>query len=230
MKIILAHRGTGKKNKENTLSSLKAIKKYTITSNIGFGVEFDINLTSDSKLVLYHDKCIKETEKKITDLTFGELKLLDSEITSLEEVLDEFDETDYILDIEFKEYPENKKNFCDIFIELVEKYKKLNYFTSSFDKSIVKYLREKNIICYQLIDENDYIELKKLNSCIIDPCANNNKCIIHYSNANMLLNNVNGIYTLYDKNYINKMPNLSNILYLITDNVDKTIKLIQDRY
>jgi glycerophosphoryl diester phosphodiesterase len=65
MKIILAHRGVIEKNKENTLSSLKAIKKYSNTANIKFGVEFDINLTSDLQLVLYHDEYIKETGKKL---------------------------------------------------------------------------------------------------------------------------------------------------------------------
>ena len=77
MKIILAHRGVIEENKENTLGSLKAIKKYSNTTDIGFGVEFDINLTSDLQLVLYHDEYIKGTENKIIDLTYTKLKSLD---------------------------------------------------------------------------------------------------------------------------------------------------------
>lgn len=71
------------------------------------------------------------------------IKLLDNELTLLEEVLNKFDKTDYVLDIELKEYPLDKINFCNIFIELVSRCKQLNYFTSSFDKTIVEYLRNK---------------------------------------------------------------------------------------
>lgn len=242
MKIILAHRGVIEENKENTLSSLKAIKKYTITSNIGFGVEFDINLTSDSKLVLYHDEYIKETEKKITDLTYTELKSLDNELTLLEEVLDEFDCTDYILDIELKEYPVNKINFCNLFIELVSRYKQLNYFTSSFDKSIVKYLKNKNIISYQLVDKEDLISIGEINAIDEDDEDDedgvDDKFIINYMDVKFVskIKNIVGTYTLCDKDFSNYciignndywLEDIMDIQYLITDDVDKTINLVK---
>lgn len=231
MKIILAHRGIIKQNKENTLGALKAIKKYTFTSNIGFGVEFDINLTSDLELVLYHDEYVKGTKKKITDLTYTELKSLDNELTLLDEVLDEFVGTDYILDIELKEYPVDKINFCNIFIELVSKYKQLNYFTSSFDKSIVEYLRNKNIISYQLVDKEDLISIGEINT--IDEDAKNNKnerFIINYTDINFVskIKNIIGTYTLYDKKFnINYIQDIFDIQYLITDDVDKIIDLVK---
>lgn len=228
MKIILAHRGVIKQNKENTLGALKAIKKYTFTSNIGFGIEFDINLTSDLELVLYHDEYIKGTEKKITDLTYTELKLLDNELTLLEEVLDEFDGTNYILDIELKEYPVDKINFCNIFIELINKYKKLNYFTSSFDKSIVEYLRNKNIISHQLVDKEDLISIGEINT--IDEDDKNERFIINYTDINFVskIKNIIGTYTLCDKNFnINYMQDILDIQYLITDDVDKIIDLVK---
>lgn len=241
MKIILAHRGVIKENKENTLSSLKAIKKYSNTTDIGFGVEFDINLTLDLQLILYHDECVKGTEKKITNLTYTELKSLDNELTLLEEVLDEFDCTDYILDIELKEYPLDKINFCNLFIELVNKYNQLNYFTSSFDKSIVEYLRNKNIISYQLVDKEDLISIGEINT--IDDDENNvddvdDKFIINYWDTKFVSKrkNVVGIYTLCDKNFINYcttdnnyfwLKNILDIQYLITDDVDETIYLVK---
>lgn len=231
MKIILAHRGVIKKNKENTLGSMRAIKKYSNTTDIGFGVEFDINLTYDNQLVLYHDECIKGTRYKITDLTCAELKSLDNELTLLDKVLDEFDGTNYILDIEFKEYPMDKTNFCDIFIELVDKYKQLNYFTSSFDKSIVEYLRNKNIISYQLVDKEDLISIGEINT---GKNENNMNFITHYTDINFIskINNIKGIYTLFDENFIictidNTFYLTTNIEYFITDDVDKTINLIK---
>ena len=225
MKIILAHRGVideNKENKENTLGSLKAIKKYLNTTNIKFGIEFDINMTLDIKLVLYHDECIKGTRHKISNLTYAELKLLDDELTLLEEVLEEFDGTDYILDIEFKEYPMDKIKFCDIFIELVNKYKRLNYFTSSFDKFIVDYLRNKNIISYRLINKEDLFSV--INTTYYKDDV---KFITHYTNINFT-NNIKGIYTLFDKEFnINVCSNIfcrmSNIEYFITDDIEKTI-------
>lgn len=220
MKIILAHRGVIKENKENTLDALRAIKKYKITSDIGFGIEFDINLTSDLQLILYHDEYVKGTEKKITDLTYTELKLLDNDITLLEEVLKEFNETDYILDIELKEYSVDKIIFCNLFIELVNKYKQLNYFTSSFDKEIIKYLKKKNIKSYLLIDKDDL----ENNLNIL-----NNDCIIHYSNIEININiskyfNILGVYTLWENNFnSNYLTKIDNIKYLITDDIDKLL-------
>lgn len=236
MKIILAHRGVIKKNKENTLSSLKAIKKYSNTTDIGFGVEFDINLTSDYKLILYHDECVKGTEKKITNFTYTELKSLDNELTLLEEVLNEFDETNYILDIELKEYPLDKINFCNIFIELVSRYKQLNYFTSSFDKSIVEYLKNKNIVSYQLVDKKDLISIEEINTINEDDV--NYKFIISYWDTKYISKrkNVVGIYTLCDKDFINYctidnnyfwFEDIMDIQYLITDDVDEMIDLVK---
>lgn len=236
MKIILAHRGVIKENKENTLSSLKAIKKYSNTADIGFGVEFDINLTSDFKLVLYHDEYIKGTEKKIINLTYTELKSLDNELTLLEEVLDEFDGIDYILDIELKEYPLDKINFCNLFIALVSRYKQLNYFTSSFDKSIVEYLRKKNIISYQLVDKEDLISIGEINA--IDEDENNERFIINYWDIKFIskIKNIVGTYTLCDKDFINYctidnnyfwFKNILDLQYLITDDVNKIIDLVK---
>lgn len=237
MKIILAHRGVireNKENKENTLGSLKVIKKYSNTTDIKFGVEFDINLTIDCQLVLYHDECIKGTEIKITDLTFNELKLLDDEITLLEEVFNEFDGTDYILDIEFKEYPVDKVLFCNVFIEVISKYKQINYFTSSFDKSIVKYLREKNIISYKLVDEEDSMSIGEINT--IDEDNKNVRFIINYTDIKFIskIKNIVGTYTLCDKDFINYCIiennefwiDIKDIQYLITDDVDKILDFV----
>lgn len=220
MKIILAHRGVIKENKENTLGALSAIKKYKITSDIGFGIEFDINLTLDEQLIIYHDEYLENTTKKITDITYSELKSIDSDIPLLEEVLNEFNKTDYILDIELKEYPVDKIIFCNLFIELVNKYKQLNYFTSSFDKEIIKYFKKKNIKSYLLIDKDDL----ENNLNIL-----NNDCIIHYSNIEININiskyfNILGVYTLWENNFnSNYLTKIDNIKYLITDNIDKLL-------
>lgn len=234
MKIILAHRGVIGENKENTLGSLKAIKKYSNTTDIKFGVEFDINLTIDCQLVLYHDEYITGTEIKIKDLTFNELKLLNDDITLLGEVLDEFDGSDYILDIEFKEYPVDKVLFCNVFIELINKYKQINYFTSSFDKSIVKYLREKNIMSYKLVDKKDSMSISEINT--INEDNKNVQFIINYTDIKFIskIKNIVGTYTLCDKDFINYCIignkefwlDIKDIEYLITDDIDKILDFV----
>jgi glycerophosphoryl diester phosphodiesterase len=218
MKFILAHRGIVYKYKENTLKSLCEIKKYSNNEKITFGVEFDINLTKDNILILYHNEFIKNTDNKITELTFNQIELIDKDITLLSSVFDSFDNTEYFLDIEFKEYPQNINIFCDIFINLIKKYKNIKYFTSSFNKSIVDYLNNQNILSYLLIDKNILIT----NDLI------SNKYIIHYSNINNIKNkDIIGIYTLYDNEYNNNYNNdYSEIKIFITDDIDKLILLI----
>jgi glycerophosphoryl diester phosphodiesterase len=213
MQIVLAHRGVVKYHKENTLFSLNAIKKYTNTNQIIFGVEFDINLTLDNQIVLYHDKRIKGTDTEITNITYMELKDLDNEITLLEEVIQSFDNTEYILNIELKKYPKNKIQYCDEFIRIISKYTDVNYFTSSFDKFIVDYLRENKIISYQLLEKNS----------VFTHNDNNNEYIIHYSDIELLpKSNIVGVYTLWDTNFDPKYIDiLQNIKYLITDDVNK---------
>lgn len=217
MQIILAHRGVVNDHKENTLGSLNAIKKYINTTNIGFGVEFDINLTLDNQLVLYHDKFVKGTEIQIIKITYSELLLLDNEITLLKDVLQSFDNTEYILDIELKKYPKDKIKFCNEFINLITQYTNVKYFTSSFDKFIVNYLRENKIISYKVVNKKDNIPNESN--------ENNNKYITHYSNTELLTNyNIVGIYTIWDSHFIPKyIDNIDNIQYLITDDVNKFI-------
>lgn len=122
----------------------------------------------------------------------------------------------------------DKINFCNIFIELVSKYKQLNYFTSSFDKSIVEYLRNKNIISHQLVDKEDLISIGEINT--IDEDDKNERFIINYTDINFVskIKNIIGTYTLCDKKFnINYMQDILDIQYLITDDVDKIIDLVK---
>ncbi len=198
IKYILAHRGLITNYKDNTFNSICEIKKYPNSNIVKFGVEFDVNITLDNILILYHDECIKGYDIKIIDMTYNEIKSIDNEICSLEEILNEFVETEYLLDIELKEYPVDKKKFCNIFMELVKKYKnKINWFVSSFNKEIVSYISNFSVETYLLVDKDETIN-------VID---NKNGLIIHYSNLNNINDNINGIYTLYEKNFDEKYLN-----------------------
>lgn len=223
IKYILAHRGVKTNYKDNTFNSLCEIKKYSnsniATNNIGFGIEFDVNMTSDNVLILSHDEYIEGCDKKIIDMTCDEVKSANNEICLLEDILNEFIETEYLLDIELKEYPEDKKVFCNTFIKLVEKYKnKINWFVSSFNKEIVNYLTEFGIETYLLVERNEMSNIDN----------NKNKLVVHCSDLNNENINVKGVYTLYEDNFDEKYLNkINEVKFLITDDVEKLLEYIQ---
>lgn len=88
-----AHRGLFKNDSEAPENSLAAFRKAVES---GYGIEFDVQLSKDDKLVVFHDAALKRmcgVEGHVWDYTLEELKqfsLLDSEekIPTLEETLE----------------------------------------------------------------------------------------------------------------------------------------------
>lgn len=72
----IAHRGLHRKDKsvpENSLAAFKA------AADRGYGVEFDVHLTADNELVVFHDDTLNRmcgVEGKIHDMTYDELQEL----------------------------------------------------------------------------------------------------------------------------------------------------------
>ena len=199
MKTILAHRGITYNYNDNTKNSLFEIFKYK-SSKVNLGVELDINITKDNLIVVYHDE--KINEQKICDLNYKDILNINSNIPLLEEILIEFNNTDYFVDIEVKSNTENKIYYCNLIHDLVSKFTKLNYFFSSFDKDICTLLGFENLTCYKILDidekpkESNFLrEYKFLNF------KNKEKNIVHhsYSNSNSI-----GVYTIYDKEFDEK--------------------------
>ncbi|MDW0117066.1 glycerophosphodiester phosphodiesterase [Sporosarcina thermotolerans] len=108
---IFAHRGASGSFPENTVSSFKEAARLPI-----FGVEFDVHMSSDGELVVIHDETIDRTSNGmgfIKDMTLEDLKQFDyggwfspefrgETIPTLSEVLDIFQPTELILNIELK--------------------------------------------------------------------------------------------------------------------------------
>ncbi|QEH61358.1 glycerophosphoryl diester phosphodiesterase [Spiroplasma chinense] len=72
--MLIAHRGFRKGNKENRMADFKN------ALNFCKGVEFDIRLTKDKKVIIFHDddfKRIGNCNKKVRKLTYQEIKNLD---------------------------------------------------------------------------------------------------------------------------------------------------------
>ena len=164
MKII-SHRGSNvsvynKNTKEALLSALK--------TNFIDGIEFDIRITKDKKIVIIHDPIInfvsdgcglvsKMKLRKLKKYNFGS-KEYPSKICTLEELLESINNNKIIL-IELKFEGNNYKEFVDIVYSIIKKYK-LNIYICSFNYELIKYFYTKYNKCGLLI--GNLINTKKL--------------------------------------------------------------------
>ena len=89
-----AHRGLwNERAPENSLSA------FELAARAGYGIELDIQLSKDEKVVVFHDTSLKRmcgVERKVCDLTLAELKTLtlgktECRIPTLVEVLELID-------------------------------------------------------------------------------------------------------------------------------------------
>lgn len=132
MKYII-HRGiTSKDIKEN---SYTAIKK-AIKDKESIGVEFDIRLTKDHKIVLSHNSLINLNV--IEETNYSDL-IKNNYLTTLDKILDIDTNKIFLIDIKTNN---NYKVFGDILMNTINKYNK-NIYLASFDKNIIKYIKSK---------------------------------------------------------------------------------------
>ena len=155
MKII-SHRG-------NNLSKYKGNSKEAILEAINIdyidGVEFDVRITKDKKIVLIHDPIInfvsdgKGVVKNMNyeDLfkyNFGSSKY-PSKVVLLEDLLNSIN-TNKIILIEIKEETDDYKEISDIVFNIISKYN-LNIYIASFNYDLMKYFKTKYNKCGLLI-------------------------------------------------------------------------------
>ena len=141
---IISHRGSNiSKYQKNTNQALLTVINLDFIS----GIEFDIRITKDKKIVIIHDPIInlvsngsglvkKLKYKKLLKYNFG-TKENPSKICTLEELLDNIKNNKKIL-IELKEESNNFKEFVDIVYNIIKKYK-LNIYIASFNYELIKY-------------------------------------------------------------------------------------------
>ncbi len=107
---IYGHRGAASDAPENTMESFKLAHQLGAD-----GIEFDVQLSKDGHLVVIHDESVNRTSDGsgfVHDFTLKELREFDfskpkpvaggSKIPTLQEVLEEFKNTDLLLNIELK--------------------------------------------------------------------------------------------------------------------------------
>ena len=121
--LVLAHRGLVTEYQENTLLSIQA----AIDSPFCNGTEFDVFLTKDNKVVLFHDENLERLtgiDQTIYDMTWDDLKSIQvlaeievdgglrqyakpTTIPLLEDVLETIKGKEFFVDIELKAYSPN---------------------------------------------------------------------------------------------------------------------------
>ncbi len=154
--LILGHRGFRQKYPENTvLSFLEAVMHGAD------GIELDVWLTKDEKLVVAHDedfKRVADVAKKIKDSTLADLKKIDmgmgQNVPTLGEIFDSMPEKT-LINVEIKDIDTVEK-----VIALIEKYGiEDRVMVSSFNIDALRKAREinKNIILGLLIEDEKTI-------------------------------------------------------------------------
>lgn len=139
---LIAHRGNDNHNfKENTKEAILACldKDYIA------GVEFDIRLTKDKKIVINHNMLIFDDDKNfypIHSKTLKEIKKNNPNISTLESVLSSI-KNNKILLIEIKEEREDFDIFIISLFNLLKKYRHLNIYICSFNYKLIKKIKSK---------------------------------------------------------------------------------------
>lgn len=201
MKYII-HRGiTSNRFKEN---SYTAIKRALIDKS-SLGVEFDIRLAKDDKIVLSHDNIINFNY--IENMNYNDI-IKNKYLTTLDKVLTI--NTDKILLIDIK-VNNNYKKFGNLLLKELDKYER-NIYLASFNKKVIKYLGKKTKYKKGIITLN----YKK---------NNNDFVVINYNTiSSKKINDIKNkeifIWTIHNDNDLEKVKNkFSNIdnFYLVID-------------
>jgi glycerophosphoryl diester phosphodiesterase len=159
---VQGHRGSKGTHKENTLSAFKeAIEAGCI------GVELDLRMSKEQEIIIHHDPDIEN--KSIDSLTLKELKKIDQDLLTLEELF-QFSKKkiEYNLEIKWDISSFERGEFAKKIVDLVEKNgvkKKVAY--SSFDEKVLFEVQklEKNAKIGFLNDKS-LDDLYKIGSCL----------------------------------------------------------------
>ena len=169
---IFAHRGASGYAPENTLSAIK--KAIEMKAD---GIEIDIQLTKDGKIVVIHDWKVDRTTTGrgfVYELDFGYIRSLDAGqwytkdfigevVPTLEEVLDILP-NDMMLNIEIKDTARKHSNIEEKMLEILKKYPEKfdNIIVSSFHHDKIKKLQKlEPKLKLALLTDSEFIEIEK---------------------------------------------------------------------
>ena len=214
---IIAHRGSSGKYGDNNLQSIK--KAIDLGCNI---IEIDIRLTSDDKLVLYHDSKILINDN-LLEIEKTKYTYLSNKICLLEEVINLTPKSiTYYLDIKINN---NSEMIRGHLVNLLKNYFDRHFIIASFDKNfIINYPKSKHISLgiisetfnYHIFNKNlsiiDYfiIDIKYLSKMTLTQLNNIKSKVTFYvytvnniSDIDTYKGHIDGIVTDYPSIFIN---------------------------
>lgn len=168
--LKIGHRGAKGYVTENTLASFQKALELSVD-----GIELDVHLSSDEKIVVIHDETIDRTTSRegfVNDFT--SLKLNNFGIPTLEEVFKLIDKRCFV-NIEIKDSNATKYVLELLQIYIVKKHWNPNLFQiSSFDWTVLEFCSSSNydmqlgVLCEDNLD-NAICFAKKINAYSINP-------------------------------------------------------------
>ena len=204
MKII-AHRGNDGIHKENSLEAII----NSLNSKYTNGVEFDVRLTKDKKIIINHDPFYQGYYISHTNVK----KLQKLGLNTLEEILNKIKNNKIIM-IEVKVDNKNIKPITKVLIKKLSKYN-LNYYICSFNYKFLKYFQK-----YSNIKTGLIISLK-INEKYINNDFDFNS--INYLYNKKIPNKETFRWNINSKNELQKLNKKENI---ITDKAKEISKFI----
>lgn len=127
--LIIAHRGASAFAPENTMAAFRLAKELGAE-----GIELDVMLSADQKLVVHHDNSVNRTtdgKGKVAEMTWDELKDLDAgskfgeefsgePLPLLEQVFEELGRK-LLINVELKNYASPRDRLTEMVVDLVKR-------------------------------------------------------------------------------------------------------------
>ena len=141
--LIIGHRGAPSLIHENTLESFQAALAHNVD-----GLEFDVQLTADNKLIIYHDFELLYNNQTllINQVTYDDLQKLSLPYTipTFEEVI-QICPHDKLINIEIKSNVINNTFIVSTILQILQKYNLFqNILISSFNPFVLMTLKTYN--------------------------------------------------------------------------------------
>lgn len=235
---LIAHRGGYKES--NTKENSKEAIKYAITKDYIDGIEFDVRITKDNKIILMHDCSLKYNNKryKISNTNYEELnkiylKKYNTKLNTIEEILYIIPKNKIVF-LEIKNfYIKNHHKYLELIYNIIKKYPTKQIVIISFFYKYLKYFQSKGYDINLLLNRKSrFFEIKtyfrlylNLNLDIISL----DKKMIDDKNCKTILkrNKLLGIYTIenwkeieqiFNKIGIKTIKKYKNKIFITTTN------------
>lgn len=244
---LIAHRGGYKES--NTKENSKEAIKYAVSKDYIDGVEFDVRVTKDDKIVLIHNASIKFDNKryKVSNTSYEKLndiylKLYHTKLNTLDEILYIIPKEKLVfLEIKNIESRDEKKHL-ELIYHTLRKYPTKKIVVISFISRYLKYFSLKGYdTCFLLNIKSRYLRFSMYFSLYLDfylKIISMNKIMVQKKNCNKILksNKCLGIYTLNSAKDVDKIFKKIGIevirkyqdkIYITTNNPKEIYERIQ---